>query len=84
MIKRDRNASKIRKFYLKPLKVQNVQSHTYCINMYGTIHQNTKGYCTYISLDRILAESRVLLKPVLRGVRVFALSINFNDQTQWN
>ena len=34
----------IRKFSLGPLKVENVQSHTYCINMYGKIHQNTKGF----------------------------------------
>ena len=26
-----------------PLKVHNGQSHTYCINMSGKIHQNTKG-----------------------------------------
>ena len=32
-----------KKFYLWPLKVQNGQSHTYCINMYGKIHQNSKG-----------------------------------------
>ena len=30
-------------FYLWPIKVHNGQSHTYCINMYGKIHQNTKG-----------------------------------------
>ena len=28
-----------------PLKVQNGQSHNYCINMCGKIHRNTKGYC---------------------------------------
>ena len=25
-------------------KIQNGQSYTYCINIYGNIHQNTKGY----------------------------------------
>ena len=25
-----------------PFKVHNWQSHTYCINMYGKVHQNTK------------------------------------------
>ena len=28
---------------LLPLKIQNGQSHSYCINMYGKILQNTKG-----------------------------------------
>ena len=26
-----------------PLKCKNGSSYTYCINMYGKIHQNTKG-----------------------------------------
>ena len=30
-------------FTCDPLKVHNGQSYTYSINMYGTIHQNTKG-----------------------------------------
>ena len=29
--------------YLQPLKVQNEQSHTYCINIHGKIHQNTQS-----------------------------------------
>ena len=27
----------------QPLKIQNGQFYTYCINMYGIIHQNEKG-----------------------------------------
>ena len=29
--------------YLRPLNVHNGQSHTYCINMYRKIYQNTQG-----------------------------------------
>ena len=33
----------IRKILALTLKVQNGQSHTYCINKYEKIHENTKG-----------------------------------------
>ena len=42
IIFRDRNASFYRNFDWHPLKIQNGQFHTYCINMYGIIHQNEK------------------------------------------
>ena len=43
-ILRDRNTSFYRNFDWQPLKTQNGQSQTFCINMYGKIHQNDKGY----------------------------------------
>ena len=33
----------IENFDQQPLRIQNGQFHTYCINMYGIIHQNEKG-----------------------------------------
>ena len=39
---KDRTTPCFRKFYLWHLNVHNGQSHNYCINMYGKIHQNTK------------------------------------------
>ena len=33
----------LEKFNWQPLKIQNGQFHTYCINMYGTIYHNKKG-----------------------------------------
>ena len=42
--KRDRFIIEFKNFYLQPLKIQNGQIHGYCINMYGNIHQNEKGY----------------------------------------
>ena len=43
IILRVRNTSLFRKIYLRPLKVINGQSHTFCTNMCGKIHQNTNG-----------------------------------------
>ena len=36
------------------LKCINGQFHPYCTNMYGKIHQNTKGYCTFGALNTVL------------------------------
>ena len=33
---------------------------------------------------RVLTKSRIPLKPVLRGVRIVALSVSSNEQTQCN
>ena len=39
-----------------PLKYKNGQSHTYCINMYGKIYQNTKGKYDH-KINSILKET---------------------------
>ena len=39
----DTNTSFYRNFGRQPLKMQNGLLHTYCINMYGIIHQNEMG-----------------------------------------
>ena len=41
---RDINSSYFKTFDLWPLETQNGWFPSYCINMYGTIHQNEKGY----------------------------------------
>ena len=38
-----KKTSYFRKFYMRPIKIHNGQSHTYCISMHGEIYQNTKG-----------------------------------------
>ena len=40
---RDKNTSYYNNFDRQPLKIQNGQFHTYCITMYGIIHQNQKS-----------------------------------------
>ena len=39
------------KFWLATHKIEKwMQLHTYCINVYGVIHQNEKGYYYYIQI----------------------------------
>ena len=69
---RDRKRYNLETSTCDPLDVQNGQPHNYCINMFGKIHRNTKGFLTnvflltvrffYMEVDLLLIRFSVILE----------------------
>ena len=65
----DRNTSLCRFFDLQPLKIQNGQFHTYCINVNGIVHQIEKGgFIIFLFSGSLTMSSTTLLSSVTNNV----------------